>query len=1437
MTTTALRGAHLSLQQDRLWSFQQGSRAYRSQCTILLKGTLNHQAFQQALQWLVDRHTLFRTVFYALPGMDVPIQVLGHRIEFTCPIISLEKIKEPQRLLDELYMQLQEKSFDLARGPLFRAVLFRLSAEEPLGQAHRLHISLPALYADAATLPLLLTELVQRYNAGLADQELDIEPLQYTAVSAWQKQLLLQEDEEAKMAREFWKTFTLSQVTQVQQKLLQAGILEKLKNTQSTELPVFEPLTLPVMLNEALSMRIYALASRSEFSVTAIFLACWLIVLWRFTGEEQWCLGVACDGRNDEALVEVLGLATRFVPFRGYIQDDWTFEQVVTFVERLLQITKQHQTYFCWPAVSDADNRAINPPFFPVTFEHEIWPASFPASQVNLSLKQRFCCTEPFLLKLSILQIGADLQLELSYDPQCVMTTCVPRLASLLHVLLQSAVERPQTQVGALTLLTADERKHLLTRGCAPVRSLPYRGLHQLFEEQVELQPNQLAVICSDAACPALTYQELNERANQLAQVLRKRGVGPNILVGLCLARSAQMLVGLLGVLKAGGAYLPLDAGSPPARLTHQLQESRTALLLTQQEMSTRLPTWEGQTLCLEDLEHEMSQSEASNLADESSAEDLAYVIYTSGSTGIPKGVMIRQSSVVNYTLALCESLQAEPGWQYATVSTLAADLGNTAIFCALASGGCLQVLDYDTVTSVEAMTKWVKQHPIDVLKIVPSHLSALIAGEQASDLLPRQALVLGGETLSTNLLEHLSELGKSREGGPQVYNHYGPTETTIGVLVHPLGQYRSNRVRSCCDENEWPGVVGIGGAWDGGWWSSTDPSSGATIPLFEQVPLGRPITNTQVYILDRRMQPVPVGVTGEVYIGGAGLGIGYIQQPEQTAEHFVPHPFIGEASGVGAHSGARLYRTGDLARYGENGQIEFLGRSDHQVKLRGYRIELAEIEAVLRQHPQVRDSAVILQEDLAQLVGYVVPRKQPVSVDMHLGDFLCKHLPEYMVPPTFIYLKFLPLTANGKVNRDSLTRRDSALRLSDRLPAHPSENHTLVPLIELDNQARTVVQPRDTTEWHLLQIWEEILQRQPLSVLDNFFQLGGHSLLAVRLMSHIAKRFERDLPLTTLFQHPTVATLASVLRQDLAFEERTPLVAIHTQGTRPPLFCVHPAGGTAFCYVNLARRLGPDQPFYGLHAPDLSGRENKWGTVEAIAAHYLAALQTVQSQGPYLLGGWSAGGIIAFEMAQQLQRQGQEVGLLALLDTSPPSVQMREKALEENVDLGDGGVAKELIHHFKITTPDDFDQREPEEQLVYALAQTKKIHAMPEDTSIELARRSVRTIMLVKHIVHLYVAKAYPHHIDYLAGTQRDPIPDASLEQTASSDKGEERADRRLQRWRELATGGMDVHLVPGDHQTLVEEPHVQGLAQALRQCIDRVCERLVRDSVVEAD
>ncbi len=1352
MPTTSLKGAHLSLQQSRLWTFQQEGGAYRSQCTVFINGTLDFANFQHTLQHMLGLHTILQTVFYALPGMDIPVQVIGHSAALTCPIIDLYGTTGPKQraLLDDILLSFYNEPFDLRHGPLFRTALFRLSPKTSL-----LLLILPALCSDAFTLPLLITNLVQ----GLSGHEPDELPLQYTSVSAWQNQQLLIENEAAKAAHDFWGKIDVRQITYMQLLLEKIGIMNH-SARQEIHSHQFEPCIFHIELEETLRQGLSALATRYEVSMPAVLLACWSVLYWRLTGESQLLLGVGCNGRIYEDLIEAPGLYTRFVPFNGYSEMTWSFERIVALVEHQLQAMTKWQSYFTWSSKQATDKASLHSTFFPVTFEYGTWPANFTAADLHLVLDQCFCCTEPFILKLNALQVGTYLRLELHYDPHYVPAKQIANLASMLHVLFHSVVEQPEAAASDLTLLTTSEQKRLLTFFRTPERSLPAHNLHHLFEAQVEQTPQHLAVISSHQQ---LTYQQLNEQANQLAHILRRHGVGPNVIVGLCMQREAQALVSILAILKAGGAYLPLDPTYPAARLTYQLQTSQTLFLLTQQELQPHLPLWGGNTFSIEELAAQIAQSPRENRTDEYDTQDLAYVIFTSGSTGNPKGVMVQHRSVVNYTLALCKLLDAQPSWQYATGATLAADLGNTAIFCALLSGGCVQILDYELVTSAQAMARWVQQHPIDVLKMVPSHLSALLADESGRAVLPKRALVLGGEALPAKLLARIREL----RGTCAVYNHYGPTETTIGVTVNPLGVL--------------------------------------TDELPSSVPLGRPIANTQLYILDQRMQLVPAGVAGELYVAGAGVARGYIGQGAQTAERFVPHPYSDMP-------GQRLYRTGDLVRATPQGDIQFLGRSDQQVKLRGYRIEPGEIETVLRQHLELRNSAVVLQDNAAgiqQLVGYVVPRKMPLPATMDLPGFMRAYLPEYMIPSTFVYIKFLPLTSNGKVDRQRL------------ISTHGDEDYCFPSTLSPDRTARTLIQPRDEIELQLLQIWEEVLQIQPISILDNFFDVGGHSLLAVRITSLITKQFGQDLDLTTLFQQPTISALAVILREKTTSTGDSLLVAIQPHGIKTPFFCVHPAGGTAFCYANLARYLGPDQPFYGIHAPDPRKAAGGAGTIETIATTYIAEIQKIQPQGPYLLGGWSLGGIIAYEMAQQLQKQDYKVNTLAVIDSSIASPKVRANAMQEQLDLEDTGVVKELLRYFKISAPEDFHQRSLDEQLLYAVEQAKKIHALPVDVSLEQVRRYSHTKIVNTHLACLYVPQPYPYHIDYFcsSASTEATMPlnesDNPLEITAQED--------RLQPWRELTQGEIDVHFIPGNHQGMVEEPNVQALASALKKCIDQ--------------
>jgi amino acid adenylation domain-containing protein len=572
--------------------------------------------------------------------------------------------------------------------------------------------------------------------------------------------------------------------------------------------------------------------------------------------------------------------------------------------------------------------------------------------------------------------------------------------------------------------------------------------LHQLIEAQAKRTPGRVALVFEDQR---LTYGELDRRADRLAQHLRQLGVGHDVVVGLFVERSLEMVVGILGILKAGGAYVPMDTSYPEERLAFMLADANIGVLLTQGSLLAKVPSG-AQLVRLDEFDwNGPAQVPEAGVQ----PHHLAYVIYTSGSTGRPKGVCIEHRNIVNYVLGVVERLQLEPDMHYATVSTIAADLGNTVVFPALATGGCLHVISQQRAESQGLLADYFSREKIDVLKIVPSHLAALQSGRNPERVMPARRLILGGEASRLDWIERLRALSP----GCEIYNHYGPTETTVGVLTYHVG----TRV---------PGT----------------PSG--------TLPLGRPLPNARVYVLDSGGRPVPRGEQGELCIGGGGVARGYLNRPELNAEKFVADPF-------GPEPGARLYRTGDLGRCLPDGNIEFCGRIDHQVKLHGYRVELGEIEAALRSHADVREAVVLLRED--QLVAYVAPQEADRTM---LREYLKERLPPYMVPSAFVAMEKLPLTANGKIDRQGL----AALSYESAAPA------------------RDFVAPRTETEKALAVIWSGVLKVEHIGIHDDVFDLGAQSLMAMKALAQIRDAFQVTLSLRNLFEHPTVAGLAEVI-------------------------------------------------------------------------------------------------------------------------------------------------------------------------------------------------------------------------------------------------------------------------------------------------------------------
>ncbi|HEY0431879.1 MAG TPA: amino acid adenylation domain-containing protein, partial [Pyrinomonadaceae bacterium] len=685
---------------------------------------------------------------------------------------------------------------------------------------------------------------------------------------------------------------------------------------------------------------------------------------------------------------------------------------------------------------------------------------AWPGESLSFSVARQFVFTNPFKLKLSCTRYDKRLSLQLHYDADIFHRETCARFIDYLQRLIEALANGSlaELKLDAIDILPASERETLLGVNEAASAYASDKCVHHFFEEQVSKTPAHLAVVCGDQQ---LSYEDLNIRANQVAHLLGKSGVTQGSCVGMCLTTSVDTMVALLGILKSGAAYVPLNPEHPPARLKAQLGKSEARICLTNvasvsEALDIRIIHFERDTNLL--------AAEAGTNPDVGvSSEDIAYVIYTSGSTGTPKGVAVRHRNLVNYTQFMLERLAVEGPLQFATVSTISADLGNTCIFPSLFSGGCLHILGHDVALGPTLFSDYVSRHAIDVLKIAPSHIQALLSDDNHAGMLPRKYLVLGGEALSRQLLDSILAISPLCK----ILNHYGPTETTVGSLTF-------------------------------------EASAQELSDVTRTVPIGRPIANTQIYILDKHLKLCPTGVAGELYIGGAGVAAGYLNDPEQTAARFVPDQFS-------MNPDSRLYRTGDLARYLPGGNVEFLGRGDLQVKVRGYRIELGEIESALTEHPLIRQAIVVLRHDggRERLVAYVISSQLRPGNTVEITQFLKERLPDYMAPAPIVVMRAFPTTPNGKVDRAAL------------------------PVPEASQGAnRVVVAPQTFVEIELAKIWGSLLRIEELSVHDNFFDLGGHSLLATQVVSRIRKAFDKEIPLRSIFDAPTIAKLAGVIEE-----------------------------------------------------------------------------------------------------------------------------------------------------------------------------------------------------------------------------------------------------------------------------------------------------------------
>jgi amino acid adenylation domain-containing protein len=1049
MELTTVEGFRLSAQQEQAWLT--GSLSAAPFCTtlaVLFEGQVSPAEVESAFSQVASQHEILRTIYRKQPGMKLPFQVIVEALRPGSQVCDLSRDDEMAQnvRLEALFRQEQMRTFDLSEGPVLHWVLAVLSPGSFV-----LIVSMPAVSADILSLRNLVCEVARTCRpAAFEDRP---EAMQYVDFVQWQQELLVAKEMSA--GREYWRKFPFER---------EPDAVWCPKGT--SEIPPsgeFNPIAcVAIELSSDLVSRMDEACIRCAVPTSEFLLACWSAELSRYTGNWAPTIGVGFEGRRYDELKTALGRFSAFLPLSLTADKRSTFKSYARAVRKAVAEASKWQESFALELVPgvDIDSARI---VLPYLYQYEDLDGWEGGVGVRYRVLATYASGERYKLKLVGKSSVSGLRLEFHYDGLEFAAEGIGRLARNFEQLLNAAILEPERSVGELRLLGEAEREQLVLEWNRTEAVYPEECMQELIERQACCTPERAAVRCGEQG---LSYRELNQRSNRLAHFLRRQGVGRGTLVGLCVERSVEMVVAVLGILKSGGAYVPLSAEHPKPRLSKQL--AGVGVLISERMWSQQLPPFAGLTLWL-DEEPAWSNEAETNPEAVTTAEDLAYVMYTSGSTGEPKGVEIRHRSLVNYAWFMSRLLQLEQepeGLQFAMVSTLAADLGNTCFYPALISGGCLHVLPYAVATDGQRMASYQQQYGVDVLKIVPSHLSALLSSGEGRGILPKRYLITGGEALPRTLVEAVAASGASC----RMINHYGPTETTVGSLVLPLGEYDWKR-----------------------------RSKGA-------IPLGRPIANTQVYVLDEKGNPCPIGVCGELHIGGAGVARGYLNRPELTREKFI-------ADGFSTRLGALLYKTGDLVRYLPDGQVEFLGRMDDQVKVRGYRIEPGEIESVLLRQSEVKQAVVLAREDERQqkrLIAYVVVRNQAAVNEAELQQRIREQLPDYMVPQAVVLLDKLPLTSNGKVDRQALPKPEDVA----------------------GQKQRSYQPPTTLTQQMVAQIWSEVLKVSPIGITDDFFQLGGHSLLATQVISRIREQFGMGIALRALFEMPTLGSFAKVVEE-----------------------------------------------------------------------------------------------------------------------------------------------------------------------------------------------------------------------------------------------------------------------------------------------------------------
>ena len=1299
-------GVPLSFAQQRMWFMEQlepGTSLYNIPWAIRLTGPLAEEALHDALDTIVTRHEVIRTTYDAPEGS--PVQL----IHPPCPVdwakfdrstLSKEhRDSEVQGLVkEEAY-----RPFDLSRDLMLRARLFRLAVDD-----HVLLLVMHHIATDGWSTDIFLHELSVLYNAKLNREEPELQELaiQYADYAVWQREHL--QGSTGKRDLPYWRR-QLEGVSRLNLPTDRTRAAEPDHHGAS----VFE--NLPTALADQLKR----LASEENATLFMVFLAVLMVSLRRYSEQDDICVGTPIAGRTRADQENLIGFFVNMLVLREDLSSKPSFRDFLRSVRNTCLDAYDHQELPFEQLVAKLQPMRLRnqTPLFQVTLAvqhggpHSPQFAGLTSERVPIPME-----LSKFDLGFSVRESTDGLVVSMAYATALFDRSTMQQMLQCFCRLCEAVVEHPEDDIDSIPLFVDHETQERMTALNRTDRPYPREStIQQEFENQAMQSPDAIAVVFKNRR---MTFRELDQQSNQLAHHLHRQGVRTQSLVGVYIERSPEMILSFLAILKAGAAYVPMDPRQPIDRLHHMIEETQLKCILTHSRVSNPLPSVSVPVLLVDKIQARLMQESAAALLHvDAAAGGLAYVMFTSGSTGRPKGVEVTHRGVLRLVKGV-EYVNLADRAHILQLASPAFDASTFEIWGALLNGGQC-VLSPKQIPSASELGRLLHDFRIDTVWLTATWFNAIV-DEDPTVLSTVRQLIIGGEALSVSHVVKALQILKDTS----ITNGYGPTEGTTFTCCYRIP-------------------------------ANFDPQSSS-------VPIGRPIANTKVYILDSHTRPTPIGVPGELCIGGDGLARGYLGDPDLTAERFISNPFS-------KHPGDRLYRTGDRVRLLPSGNIEYLGRLDRQLKIRGLRIEPGEIEHVLKQHPAIRDARVILRESQGVdpvLVAYVIPARENRIPIASLKAYASKQLPEYMVPTFYVPLVEFPLTPTGKTDLQALLTFSS------------------------NTQAEEVssVPPRTATEKRMKELWLQILKSKKIGIHDSFFELGGHSLLAVRLIARIEKTFGCSLPLSALFDYPTIETLSQVVLKQKPRLSRSTVVCLQEGDGTSPFFCVPPAASSVNHFAQYVQALSPDIPFYGMQALGLEPGEVPQDSIEDIAARYIADMRAIQPNGPYFIGGRCLGGYIAFEMALQLTESGEKVALLALIDPSAPP-----------------GVRRDLRYYVRRIR---YYRRR--RQLIRAVLRRMR------QTFGQVMRLQVRHDLgsrRTQNIRDTFEAHLQAHKT-YAPGTYSRTI-------TFFAPQEEYAPDGPRPLWKNMTSGGFELHLIPGTHLTMSHDPHLQTLVRELENVI----------------